>query len=103
MPQRWTDLPAGASASHRVPAVLVPPSSPYFVAHVARHAPCIAGFDDSRSTGAPLFMMYGGKDQLIGPPRCGQVADDLRRDGGALTIMVFPNAVHRWTASWSRA
>ncbi len=75
---------------------LVPPSGPHFAAHVAYYAPCIARFDDSRTTGAPLLMMYGGKDQLIHPARCEQVAGDLRRGGSAVTITVFPNAVHQW-------
>ncbi len=75
---------------------LVPPSGPHFVAHVAYYAPCIARFDDSRTTGAPLLMMYGGKDQLIHPARCEQVAGDLRRGGSAVTVTVFPNAVHQW-------
>ena len=75
---------------------LAPPSGPHFVAHVAYYAPCIARFDDSRTTGAPLLMMYGGKDQLIHPARCEQVAGDLSRGGSAVTITVFPNAVHQW-------
>ena len=47
------------------------------------YAPCIARFADSRTTGAPLLMLYGADDQLIRPERCAQVADDLR-SGGSL-------------------
>ncbi len=74
----------------------VPPSGPHFAAHVAYYAPCIARFADPRTTGAPLLMMYGGRDQLIHPARCEQVATDFRAGGSAVTITVFPDAVHQW-------
>ena len=67
-----------------------------FAAVASYYAPCIARFDDVRTTGAPLLMMYGGKDQLIHPDRCASVADDLRRGGSAVTVVAFPDAVHQW-------
>ena len=75
---------------------LMPPDGPHFAAHIAYYAPCIARFDDRRTTGAPLLMMYGGRDQLIHPKRCDAVADDLRAGGSAVTVTVFPDAVHGW-------
>jgi dienelactone hydrolase len=72
------------------------PHGPRFVAHVAFYAPCVARFADSRTTGAPLLMLYGGQDQLIHPDRCLAVADDLRRGGSTVTIGVYPEAVHQW-------
>ena len=74
----------------------VPPAGPHFAAHVAYYAPCIARFADTRTTGAPLLMMYGGRDQLIHPDRCAQEAADLRAGGSAVTVTVFPDAVHQW-------
>ena len=41
-----------------------------FVGHVAFYAPCIARFADSRTTGAPLLMLYGADDELMRPERC---------------------------------
>ncbi len=67
-----------------------------FAAHVAFYAPCIARFDDSRTTGAPLLMLYGAKDQLMRADRCAQTANDLRRGGSHVDIIVYPNAVHQW-------
>ena len=52
-----------------------------FAGHVAFYAPCIARFRDSRTTGAPLLMLYGAEDELIVPDRCEQVAKDLRGGG----------------------
>ncbi len=67
-----------------------------FAAFASYYAPCIARFDDVRTTGAPLLMMYGGRDELIHRDRCAAVAGDLRRGGSAVTIVDFPDAVHQW-------
>lgn len=72
------------------------PGGPRFVAHVSFYAPCIARFADRRTTGAPLLMLYGGRDELIHSDRCAQVADDLRAGGSAVTVIVYPEAVHQW-------
>ncbi|OYV34569.1 MAG: hypothetical protein B7Z80_20875 [Rhodospirillales bacterium 20-64-7] len=73
-----------------------------FAGHVAYYAPCIARFADSRTTGAPLLMLYGSDDELIRPQRCEQVADDLRAGGSAVTIIAYPGAVHQWDGGMSR-
>ena len=72
------------------------PHGPHFAAHIAYYTPCIARFDDSRTTGAPLLMLYGGRDQLIHPDRCGEIATDLRQGGSVVTIIDYPRAVHQW-------
>ena len=41
-------------------------------------------------------MLYGGRDQLIHPDRCAQIASDLRGGGSAVTIIDYPEAVHQW-------
>ena len=74
----------------------VAPDGPRFAAHVAYYAPCVARFADSRTTGAPLLMLYGGRDQLIHPDRCAEIADDLRHGGSAVTVIDYPDAVHQW-------
>jgi dienelactone hydrolase len=73
-----------------------------FVGHVAFYAPCIARFADSRTTGAPLLMLYGGKDELIRPDRCAQIAADLRAGGSEVTTIVYPDAVHQWDGGMPR-
>ncbi len=72
------------------------PDGQHFAAHIAYHAPCVARFDDSRTTGAPLLMLHGGQDQLIHPDRCAQVAGDLRGGGSAVTVVDYRQAVHQW-------
>ena len=80
---------------------LAPPSL-RFAGHVSFYGPCIARFDDSRTTGAPLLMLYGDEDELIRPQRCSQVADDIRRGGSAVTVIGYPGAVHQWDGGMER-
>ena len=70
-----------------------------FVGHVSYYAPCIARFVDNRTTGAPLFMLYGADDQLIQPDRCEQTASEMRRGGSHVEIIAYPGAVHQWDGS----
>jgi acetyl esterase/lipase len=72
------------------------------VGHVAFYAPCIARFADSRTTGAPLLMLYGDKDELIRPDRCAEIASDLRAGGSQVTIIAYPGAVHQWDGGLPR-
>ncbi len=72
------------------------PEGPRFAAHVAFYAPCIAEFEDSRATGAPLMMLYGGRDALVDPQRCARVAEQLEAGGAEVQTVVYPEAVHQW-------
>lgn len=78
------------------------PNGPRFAGHVAYYAPCIARFADSRTTGAPLLMLYGAEDELIRPDRCEQIADDIRKGGSAVQIVSYPGAVHQWDGGMQR-
>jgi dienelactone hydrolase len=73
-----------------------------FAGHVAFYGPCIARFADARTTGAPLLMLYGEKDELIDPRRCAEVAADLRAGGSAVEVHTYPGAVHQWDGGWER-
>ena len=78
------------------------PSGPRFVGHVAYYAPCIARFVDSRTTGAPLLMLYGADDELMQPERCERLANELRAGGSEVTIIAYPGAVHQWDGGMER-
>jgi dienelactone hydrolase len=78
------------------------PNGPRFVGHVAFYAPCIARFANSRTTGAPLLMLYGTGDELIRPTRCAKVADDMRAGGSQVEIIAYPGAVHQWDGGMPR-
>ncbi len=67
-----------------------------FAAHVSYYGPCLARFSDTRTTGAPLLMLYGTRDELIDPERCAEIAGDLRKGGSRVRIVAFKGAVHQW-------
>ncbi len=73
-----------------------------FAGHVAFYGPCIARFDDSRTTGAPLLMLQGAEDVLTDPARCEATAAALRRGGSAVEILRYPGAVHQWDGFFAR-
>jgi dienelactone hydrolase len=73
-----------------------------FVGHIAFYAPCIARFADSRTTGAPLLMLYGADDELMRPERCEEIANDLRVGGSHVDIISYPGAVHQWDGGMPR-
>jgi len=87
-------------AAYRQVAQLYARNGERFVGHIAYYAPCIANFRDNRATGAPLLMMYGGKDEIIDPKRCAEVASQLRKGGAEVRIVAYPNAFHKWDGAW---
>ena len=83
-------------------ARLLSPDGLRFAGHVSFYGPCITRFANSRTTGAPLLMMYGNDDELIRPARCEQIADDMRGGGSDVTVIHYPGAVHQWDGGMSR-
>ncbi len=73
-----------------------------FAGHVSFYGPCIARFEDSRTTGAPYLMLYGDQDELIRPDRCAEVAGDLHAGGSAVSVISYAGAVHQWDGPWAR-
>lgn len=72
------------------------PGGERFAAHVAYYGPCIAEFEDSRATGAPLLMLHGGKDEIVDAKRCAEVAAALESGGSQVKTIVYPEAFHQW-------
>ena len=73
-----------------------------FAGHVAFYGPCIARFEDSRTTGAPLLMLLGGEDEITDERRCAEIADDLRAGGSRVETIVYAGAVHQWDGAFER-
>jgi dienelactone hydrolase len=78
------------------------PNGLRFAGHVAYYAPCIARFVDSRTTGAPLLMLYGAEDQLMQRDRCEKTASELQMGGSHVDIIVYPGAAHQWDGGMER-
>lgn len=73
-----------------------------FAGHVSFYGPCVARFEDRRTTGAPLLMLYGGDDKVIDPERCSDFADDVRAGGSKVDVVVYSGAVNQWDGPFGR-
>lgn len=87
---------ASVIAGYRQIAETFAPDGLRFAGHVAFYAPCIARFDDPRTTGAPMLMLWGSEDTLVDPKRCAEIADDLRRGGSRVETVSYLGAYHQW-------
>ena len=78
------------------------PGGERFAAHAAFYGPCIARFEERRTTGAPVLMLHGDGDELIVPERCAEFAEELRRGGSRTTVVSYPGALHQWDGGQPR-
>jgi dienelactone hydrolase len=76
------------------------PAGERFIAHAAFYGPCIARFEEPRTTGAPLLMLYGTADELIEPARCAATADAFRQGGSTVEVIAYEGAAHQWDGGW---
>lgn len=67
-----------------------------FAGHVAFYGPCIVRFSNSKTTGAPLLMLYGTGDAIVDPDRCAEVEADLEKGGSAVERIAYDGAYHQW-------
>ena len=89
-------------ALYRQMADLLAPPRLRFAGHVAFYGPCIGRFQDNRTTGAPLLMLYGEADEIMDARRCGETALDLRLGGSEVQTITYPGAVHQWDGALER-
>lgn len=67
-----------------------------FAGHVAFYGPCIVRFNNSKTTGAPLLMLYGTGDAIVNPDRCAEVERDLEKGGSRVERIAYEGAYHQW-------
>jgi dienelactone hydrolase len=67
-----------------------------FAGHVAFYPPCIATFANTRTTEAPVLILIGGRDTVSDQTRCAATAEDMRRGGSEVEVIVYPEAAHQW-------
>jgi len=77
------------------------PDGPHFAGHVAFYAPCIARFDDTRATGAPVLMLSGSEDAIVDIDRCAEIDADLKSGGAEVERIVYPRAYHQWDGAYA--
>lgn len=87
---------AATYAAYAQVAEAYAPNGLRFAGHVAYYAPCIARFEDSRATGAPLLMLFGARDEIVDEARCAEVAGQLEAGGASVETIVYEDAYHQW-------
>jgi len=63
---------------------------------VSYYGPCLARFDNTRATGAPVLLLAGGQDEIVDPDRCNEIVEDLRAGGAEAAFTVYEGAYHQW-------
>jgi dienelactone hydrolase len=67
-----------------------------FAGHVSYYGCSVARVEAPVSTGAPVLMMLAELDKNVSMERTQQIADDLRRGGAPVEVVVFKNIYHQW-------
>ena len=74
------------------------PDGRRFAAHVSYWGTCDALYEKLPATGAPILLLIGEKDAVTPLPRCRELADNLRRAGAPVDLIVYADAYHGWNA-----
>lgn len=67
-----------------------------FAGHASFYGSSLPRLDDPTTTGAPVLMFLGGRDDNVSIGRSRLIADDLRRGGSAVEVRLFDDAHHQW-------
>lgn len=77
-------------------ATALSPEGLRFAAHVSYYGPCLARFDNTQATGAPVLLLAGSEDEIVDPERCNEVVEDLREGGAEASFTIYEGAYHQW-------
>ena len=67
-----------------------------FAGHVAYYAPCIGEFADPRTTGVPMLLLAGARDETFDAGQCDGLVAQLRAGGSDTRLVVHEDAYHQW-------
>lgn len=84
------------AAYENVRSVYMRDSDLAFAGHVSYYGCSVARVEAPVATGAPVLMMVAGLDKNVSMERTNQIADDLRRGGSPVDVVVFDNIYHQW-------
>lgn len=65
-----------------------------FAAHVALYPDCAVQFQQPITTGAPMLMLLGNKDDYADPENCRSFARRIKDGGGNVTVIEYDGAYH---------
>lgn len=71
-----------------------------FAGHVSYYGCSVPRLGDPTTTGAPIKIMVGARDLNVSVERTHHIADDLRRGGSDVDVVVFADAYHQWDSDY---
>lgn len=72
---------------------------PRFAGHVSYYGPTVPRLEDPTTTGAPVVIFNGARDDNLNRARLEAIVADLERGGSPVTSIVFPAARHQWDSN----
>lgn len=88
------------AAYEQVAGAFAPPEL-RFAGHAAFYPPCIAQFENRRTTGRPVLILMGSEDELVSHTRCEAAVEDLHAGGSRADFILYPGAYHQWDGGWA--
>lgn len=67
-----------------------------FVGHVSYYGCSVPRLVDRAATGAPVKIMLGERDLNVSVRRTHEIADDLRKGGADVDVIVYEGVYHQW-------
>lgn len=72
------------------------PGGPRFALHVPFYPACDTQYFNTRTTGAPILLLIGGRDVYVGAKPCQDYGAKLKTGGADIEIITYPNGQHGW-------
>jgi dienelactone hydrolase len=69
-----------------------------FALHIAMYPACESQHYALKTTGAPLYMLLGERDEYDSPESCKDYAQKITAAGGEVHVQIYKNARHGWDA-----
>lgn len=72
-----------------------------FALHLPIYPGCQNFPEKLRSTGAPVHMLLGERDNYTGTSGCSEIEAKLKAAGTPVTVITYPGALHSWDEDFS--
>lgn len=70
------------------------PGDVKFAAHIPLYPGCSTQYRTPTTTGAPILVLVGERDDYVGTENCRDYAEVLKKQGADIRFIVYPNAEH---------
>jgi len=70
------------------------PDDVRFAAHIPLYPACLIQYRTPLTTGAPILVLVGERDDYVGTENCRHYAEAMKKQGADIRFVVYPNAEH---------